>query len=236
MSLSKPIRAFHFEDRPVNVREWPAPDANFRPTYAASRTKPAEVRQFPRTWVELESAIEARLGVFEDRYRAECREQFERGLLEGRRLQEADAQRKLDAAREQLAKLAATVNDAIAGLRASLDRDAALLASAIAESWLKQIVSLNPGAFLSALSDATAPLAHLDDIVVRLNPADYKTLADGIASGDQTALEFAGFRITPDATIAVGGAVAESRGGTVDARLSTRIDRARELIAAERHV
>jgi flagellar biosynthesis/type III secretory pathway protein FliH len=234
--LSKPIRAFHFDERPVRLRELPAPDAEFRPSYSSSTPQKSAVKQFPRTWVELERVIEARLGVFEERYRAECQDQFQRGVLEGRRLQEADAQRKLEAAREPIAHLAGAMNTATAELRANLDRDAASLATAIAESWLKQIVSLNPSAFLAALSDAVAPLSHLDDITVRLNPADYKTLAEGIAADEQSFLQFASLRITPDASVAVGGAVAESRGGTVDARLNTRIDRARELIAAERHV
>ncbi|MCI0524631.1 MAG: hypothetical protein L0Y75_05140, partial [Acidobacteria bacterium] len=223
MSLSKPLRAVQIDECPIRLREFQLAAASFRPVYADSVAHPPAVKQFPRNWVELERAIETRLQAFDDRHHAECRDQFERGVLEGRRLQEAEAQRKLDAAQKQMALLVDTVNKSIADLRASLDRDASALASAIAESWLKQIVSLNPSAFLAALRDATAPLSHLDDITVRLNPADYRTLAEGIAAGDRASLEFADFRITPDASIAVGGAVAESRGGTVDARLNTRI-------------
>ena len=234
--MSKPLRAVQVDECPINLREFQPADAEFRPVYAENIAHRPAVKQFPRNWVELERAIETRLQAFEERHHAECQDQFQRGVLEGRRLQEAEAQRKLEAAQKQIALLAETVNKTIVDLRTALDRDAAALASAIAESWLMQVVCLNPTAFLAALRDVTAPLSHLDDITVRLNPADYKTLADGIAAGDQPSLEFADFRITPDASIALGGALAESRGGSVDARLSTRIDRARELIAAERHV
>lgn len=233
MSLFRPIKRADVAQQPLQLWETGVAFKEFHPTYQ-SRRKPAPSRQrFPRNWTELEALVEARLAQFEQRHQSECEQAFERGVQEGIRRQDQAAACKLSAAQDTLASLAEAVNAQLAEFRASICDQVTRLTAALAETWLRQQVAINPGVFLPALRDALELLAHLDDITVRLNPVDYRSLSDGIAAGEEDYLEYSNLRIIPDPEVAVGGAVAESAGGTVDCRLDTRIKQALQIIAPD---
>jgi len=157
---------------------------------------------------------------------------FERGVAEGMRRRADEITRQHEAAREPLARVALAVERELGVLRGDLYRQTVSMAAALAECWLREIAAINPTVFLAALREAMQPLEHLDDITVKLNPDDYSTLRDGIAAGAEEYLQFARLRIVADARIEAGGVVAESEGGSVDARLRTRIEHALGVIGA----
>lgn len=159
---------------------------------------------------------------------------FQRGVAEGMRQRADEIIRQHEAAREPLARVALAVERELAELRGDLYRQTVSMAAALAECWLREIAVINPTVFLAALREAMQPLEHLDDITVKLHPDDYRTLRDGIAAGEEEFLQFARLRLVADAQIEAGGVVAESEGGSVDARLRTRIEHALGVIGAGR--
>lgn len=236
MSLSKPLRGLQLDSEPVVL----GAGAQHAPAFIAARdhgpVAPAAERRLPRTWTELERFLEERLAAFEERRRTEQTEAFERGVQECLRRQHASVDQRIAAARRPLSNVAQAVQSELALLREDLYRQTSELAAALTATLVGRLVALNAAAFLPALRDALEPLRHMDDIRVRLNPTDHETLKAGLGSGEELFTGFDQIDVISDATVAPGGAVAESRGGTVDARLQTRLKTAIQLLSSGSHV
>jgi flagellar assembly protein FliH len=236
MSLSKPLRGLQLDVEPVYL----GARAQHAPAFIASEKNgpvaPALERRLPRTWTELETLLEERLAAFEERRRKEEAEAFERGVQEGLRRQHSSVDQRIAAARRPLSNVAQAVQSELALLREDMYRQTSELAAALTATLVGRLLQLNPAAFLPALRDALEPLRHMDDIRVRLNPTDHETLKAGLGSGEDIFTGLDQIEVVSDANVAAGGAVAESRGGTVDARLETRLKTAIQLLSAGSHV
>jgi len=216
---------------PVPVGEEQSPRAAFEPSYGPPKAAATVSPALPRNWTELELLIETRLGAFESRHHAECETQFERGVQEGMRRQEEEVARKIAAAAGPLAAIQTAVTTRLDEDHSQIYNQAASLAAALGEVWLGNIVAIHPGAFQAALTDALAPLKHLDNIKVHLNPDDHQFLTTELQAGRILGDGQATIHLVADPEIPKGGAVANSSGGTVDARLRTRIERALEIVS-----
>jgi flagellar biosynthesis/type III secretory pathway protein FliH len=236
MSSSRPLASVALAERSVRIQELPPEEQDFVPQYprepvAAKAREP----RLPRSWVEFEQAVEERLAAFAERHRRECEEHFERGVQEGMRRRDAEVQKRLQAAAEPLRNLASQVEEQLARQQQDTYRQAARLAAALAKAWLGRMVCINETAFLAALEDAMAPLAHLDEITAHLHPSDYEALRAGIAAGDELFQAYRTLQIVADPEVEQGGVVTTSAGGSVDARIATRIERALEAIVVADH-
>jgi flagellar biosynthesis/type III secretory pathway protein FliH len=236
MSSSRPLAGVALADRSVRIQELPPEGQDFVPQYPRDSVA-AQARQprLPRSWLEFEQAVEERLAAFAERHRRECEEHFERGVQEGMRRRDGEVQKRLQAAGEPLQKLASEVETQLARQQQDTYRQAARLAAALAKAWLGRMVSVNETAFLAALEDALAPLAHLDEITAHLHPTDYETLRAGVAAEDEMFQAYRALRIVADPEVEPGGVVTTSAGGSVDARIATRIERALEAIVVADH-
>jgi len=199
--------------------------ATFEP---APRTE--AITAFPRSWSELEAVVETRLSEFEVRQRTECEQAFERGRVEGRREREADLQSRLNAAGEPWRAIQASVRRELAAYREELYRGTTELASALARAWLGSIVELNPRVFEAGMRKALDALGHQEEIEVKLHPEDYEKFRRGLDDRDSTLWESPDVTVTADPSVERGGAVAVSRSGTADARLSVRVQKALEWL------
>jgi flagellar biosynthesis/type III secretory pathway protein FliH len=236
MSSSKPLADVVLADRSLRIQECPPDDRTFVPEYEREPAAPtAKVPRLPRSWLEFEQAVEERLAAFEQRHQQECQEHCERGVREGMRRRDAEVQKRLQAAAEPLQHLVSEVETLLARQQQDTYRQAARLASALATAWLGRMVCLNETVFLAALEDALAPLKHLDEITAHLHPSDYAVLKAGVASGDELFQAYSGLQIVADPEVEQGGVVTTSAGGSVDARIATRIERALEAIIVDNH-
>ncbi len=213
----------------VRIDDLPGPDTLFVQSYVPVSHDDTTVRRLPRSWVEVEKMVEDRLSQFSDRHLRECNQQFERGVQEGIR-QSAST---MAAASGPIDSIVERLDGEIIQYWDQLYAQAATLASAIASQWFVDLVSINPHVFLSAMHDALEPLRHLDKITIRINPEDYETLKSGLNKGDIACLEFGSVDVVPDPAVQRGGAISTSEGGSVDARLKTRIRRTMELLRIE---
>lgn len=213
----------------IRVDELPGPDTFFVESYVPVTHDDTPVRRLPRSWVEVEKMVEERLSQFADRHFRECNQHFERGVQEGIR-QSAST---MEAASGPIDLIVERLDGDINQYWDQLYSQSATLASAIVSQWFVDLVSINPHVFLSAMRDALEPLRHLDKTTIRINPEDYETLKRGLNMGDLACIEFGSVDVAPDPTVQRGGAISTSDGGSVDARLKTRIKRTMELLRIE---
>lgn len=230
MSLSDQPNTSASAGGSVCVNDLPGPDKLFVESYVPKSTATPAPNRLPRSWDEVERMVEKRLAQFEDRHLKECEQSFERGIQEGFRQQEETLQKKLEAAATPIEAAAARLDDDMQSCRGEIYSQSAALASAVVSQWLVDLVSINPDVFASAMRDALEPLRHLDSTTIRLHPEDYETLREGLQRGDHTCAEFGSVNVVPDPKVERGGAISTSEGGSVDARLETRIQRSRELL------
>lgn len=202
-------------------------------TFVATFGAPAKVEaplSFPRTWSQLEAVVEARLVAFEERHRNENQEGFQRGLIEGKREQVSDLDKRLTEAQEPWRALQAGVRKELAAYREELYRGTTELAAALARAWLGSIVEMNPRVFEAGLRKALEALGHQEHIEVRLHPEDYESFCRGLNDRDETLWESPEVKVSPDPSVDRGGAVALAVGGTADARLAVRVQKALEWL------
>ena len=213
----------------VRVEDLPPLQRAFSATYALPRDVTEEAR-LPRNWSEFECLVESHLQQFEERHLQECQEAFERGRLEGRREQEAEVIRRLEAAAGPWRTLQATVLKELAAGREELYRAVTELSAALARAWLGKMVEVNPHVFEAGIRHALEALGEQDELDVRLNPADYARYCEGLKDPGALLSEAHAFTVSPDPQVDAGGAIATCRGGTADARLAVRVQKALEWL------
>lgn len=228
---SKLIAASPVEGRPVRILDLPLYSQAFRATYGPPERAPGEV-QLPRNWSQVEVLVESRLREFESRHSLECQAAFERGRLEGRREQEEEATRRLEAAAGPWRALQAAVQQELCKYREELYRAAAELAAALSRAWLANVVELNPHVFEAGLRQALEALGDQEEIEVRLHPEDYACYCEGHLDPDAVLAESQALTVRADPQVDRGGALVTSRGGTADARLAVRVQKALEWLSS----
>jgi flagellar biosynthesis/type III secretory pathway protein FliH len=205
----------------------------FTPSFTGSLVRPASPPAFPRNASELEQVVSQRVASAEDRHREECEAAFQRGIEEGLTRQHGAIDQKLAMARKPIAQLTQALTDHMAKEKESFAVQVTEIASALTRSLVGRLVEINPAAFLPALRDALEPLAHMSKVRVRMNPRDLDTLRTALGDEDVLFQGLPDLELVTDPQIDVGGAVAESRGGSVDARVTTRMQAALALLESD---
>jgi flagellar assembly protein FliH len=208
---------------------------SFVADYSSHKNFAPVVPRLPRNWLEVESLVQDRLKQFELRHQAECNAAFEEGIQEGMRRREEEIEGRLHAARKPWLDLSLKVTNQLRAYRDELYDAATSLAAGLGVAWFRRIVAINPVVFRAALEDALEPLSHQETIEIRLHPKDYAVLADALADSDELFGSLEGVKLREDASLSPGGLIAESAGGSVDARLETRLTRALEVLELTDH-
>lgn len=113
--------------------------------------------------------------------------------------------------------------------------DALEMAILIARRILEAELSSSPAALTGLIRSAIGRLGESRKIQVRLHPRDAEAVtAAGAADGDDGALAgmtLARVEIRADATLSPGDCIIDGEHGTVDGRLSTRLDEVRRVLS-----
>jgi flagellar biosynthesis/type III secretory pathway protein FliH len=139
-------------------------------------------------------------------------------------------------------EFAARLARAIADLRRSSERlaeqataDALEMALLIARRIIEAELSTGPAPLIGLIRSAIGRLGESRKVQVRLCPSDAEAVeAAGAADGDDGALAgmtLARVEIRADATLSPGDCIVDGEHGTVDGRLSTRLDEVRRILA-----
>lgn len=160
---------------------------------------------------------------------------YEAGLAAGRvaALEAAEAQTQAEITRLRsradslmirIGEVAERLGEHEADTAAVFARQAATAAAALAEAIIRRELSDDSRRAAAAMERVLTGLDRRHEARVRLHPDDFAVLG-----GTEVPANVA---IEPDATLLPGDAVAHTDDRTVDARIATAIDRAREILEA----
>ena len=188
----------------------------------------AEVFEFsalerPRFLVGDAGSAEERLAAL----RAEAeRSGFEQGLARGRDEARAQLQHALQSV-QAAEQAAADVRDAYL---AKAEAAAVELAFQIAEKVIGAAVAADPQAVLDIVSGALLRTTDRDHLVLEVNPDDFDLVRD---AASELAARLGGIRrmeVVSERRVDRGGCVVRTEEGEIDARLSSQIERVRQLL------
>lgn len=143
-------------------------------------------------------------------------------------------------ARVDLAPAASALTEAVDRLREqqaaaadAVEAQAARLAVDIAEKVVAGAVAVEPERVLDVVRGALRAIVERERLVIQVNPADLPLVHEGMAevAGSLGGIEHVD--VQEERRVQRGGAIVRTTVGVVDARLQTKLDRAREAVEAQ---
>jgi flagellar assembly protein FliH len=165
------------------------------------------------------AAAEAELAALRDAARAEG---FEQGRAEGL----AGAQlalATLDAASRAVAEAHAAITD-------SLEAEAVELALALAGKIVAGAVAVDPSLVLEAVRGALRGIVERERVTVLVNPDDLAHVREAIGGIEASLGGIEHCEVQAERRVGRGGAIVRTPDGDVDARVETKLERAREIV------
>lgn len=150
------------------------------------------------------------------------REAYEKGYAHGEQAGMELATKKAEALLERyissLTQLGRTRNDVLL----QLEKDVVKLAAAIAKKIIHREIQADPEIILTMVRIALSRVGEKSLVNVRLNPVDFKFVADNKARLG-TPSELAGITLIEDHSIARGGCLLDTEAGSIDARVDEQL-------------
>jgi flagellar assembly protein FliH len=173
---------------------------------------------------------EVQAGISEDELLQRVQESYDRGFEEGQRQAERGLANVFKSLREGISEI---INLREQILRDS-EEDLLKLSILVAGKIVRQEITQDRGILAKVVTAAIDSASESDDIVVRLNPEDYKLVTsqklhylNGL-SGERT------LNLKPDDTVSFGGCIIDTVMGEIDARLETQLEEIRKRLMEER--
>jgi flagellar assembly protein FliH len=160
-----------------------------------------------------------------ERLRAEAREE---GFAAGR----AEALAALEPALAALASAASSLESRQASLASELERRAVDLGLALAAKVLAGALEVEPERVVESVRGALRGIVERERIIVLVNPEDMELVRGAM---DEVRASLGGIEhceVQAERRVARGGCIVRTPVGDVDARVETKLERAREVVAA----
>ena len=175
-------------------------------------------------------SIVARAKAEADRIRNEARQQgYAEGLVAGRADLRATAEPIVDAlsqAIEEVRGLQLEIADLV-------EREAVVLAMEVAEKVVAGAVAVEPERVLDVVRGALRALVERERVILLVNPEDLAIVREGL---DELAGSLGGMEhvdVQEERRVQRGGAVVRTSVGEVDAKIRTKLERARSAVEAQ---
>jgi len=155
------------------------------------------------------------------------------GFQEGFAAGQAEARVQLEPAASALSEALAALRDLQARSADTVERHAVDLAVRIAEKVLAGALEVEPERVLDVVSGALHAIVERERVVVQVNPDDLELVR---ASVDDISRSLGGIDhldVQQERRVPRGGALLRTAVGEVDARISTKLEKARAVIEAE---
>jgi flagellar assembly protein FliH len=164
-----------------------------------------------------------------ERVRAEARQQgFAEGMVAGRA--------ELRAVAEPIVEALSNSIDELRALQANaadiLEREAVVLAMEVAEKVVAGAIAVEPERVLDVIRGALRALVERERVVLMVNPEDLAIVREGL---DELAGSLGGMEhveVQEERRVSRGGAVVRTTIGEVDARIETKLARAKAAVEA----
>jgi flagellar biosynthesis/type III secretory pathway protein FliH len=194
---------------------------------------PAPVRKRPPTMEEATSRareIVARAEAEADRIRNEARQQgFAEGHVAGRA--------ELRAAAEPIVDALSTSVDELRELQANaadiIEAEAVVLAIEVAEKVVAGTIEIEPERVLDVIRGALRAIVERERVVLLVNPDDLAIVREGLDElrGSLGGMEH--IEVQEERRVSRGGAVVRTTVGEIDARVQTKLARAKSAVEAQ---
>lgn len=155
------------------------------------------------------------------------------GMAEGRREGLAAARAELEPAAAALAEAGAGAAALSAELAVRLEGEAVELAVRLAEKIAACALDVRPERIVEVVRGALRPLVERERVVVQIHPDDLALVREAAGDLVDSLGGIQHFDVQGERRVTRGGAVVRTPEGEVDARLETKLERAREVVAAE---
>lgn len=174
--------------------------------------------------------VVARAEAEAERIRNEARQQgYAEGMVAGRSELRALAEPIVESLSSAVEELRALQEEAAA----MVERDAVILAMEIAEKVVSGAVAVEPERVLDVVKGALRAIVERERIVIQVNPEDLAIMREGL---DELAGSLGGIEhveVQEERRVDRGGAVVRTSVGEIDARIATKLDRARVAVEEE---
>ena len=197
-------------------------------TLDGSAIRPYALRRFDET--PSEKVIVSKTESPEMQLKRRETEAYERGYQEGFAKGEADAQARVQAVVDRLTTILQEIEHFVTRESEKLAPQLVLLAIDIAEKVIHKSLQLDRDIVLPVTKDALQKVADTyDEVVLRINPADYEILHEQIRTLKEEA-GLKGITLEPNESITAGGCYIETISGSVDARIEEQMKEAANAV------
>ena len=155
------------------------------------------------------------------------------GYEAGRRAAEAEAAERMDPALAAIGEALMQVREMRERTADEVERHAVELALQVAEKAIVGALEAQPERVIDVVRGALRCLVERERVVILVNPEDLETMRE--AAGDLVR-SLGGIEhcdVQEERRVDRGGAIVRSATGEIDARVQTKLDRAREVLEAE---
>ena len=155
------------------------------------------------------------------------------GLAEGRRAGLEQTAAELHSASTAMTEAAAELRRIGLETADKVEREAVLLGLQVAEKVLAGAIAVQPARVVDVVRGALRCLVERDRVLVLMHPGDMALVRDAVEGlrGQLGGIEH--LEVQEERRMIRGGAMVRSRSGEVDARIETKLQRAREVVEAE---
>lgn len=165
-----------------------------------------------------------------DRIREDARRAaLEEGYAAGR----ADALQELAPAAEALATALAAARAREVEVAERIERDAVGLAAAIAEKVVAGAIAVEPERVLDVIRGALRAIVERESVVLQVNPDDLELVRDSLTEIAASLGGIDHLEVQGERRVERGGALLRTSVGEVDARVQTKLEKARAAVEAE---
>src|SRR4051794_21434641 len=157
------------------------------------------------------------------------REGYAEGMVAGR----DDLRRLAEPAVEALSEAAKRVREFEAQAADNVERQAVVLAMDVAEKVVAGAIEVEPDRVLDVVRGALRAIVERERLVIQVNPEDLEIVREGLdeLTGSLGGIEHV--EVQEERRVQRGGAVVRTVVGEVDAKIRTKLDRAREAVLKE---
>jgi flagellar assembly protein FliH len=173
---------------------------------------------------------ETLLGITEDELLQRVQDAYDRGLEEGQR----QAERGLDNVFKALRGGVSEIFDLRRRLLRDSEEDLLKLSILVARKIVQQEIAQDRGILAKVVAAAIDGLSERDDIVVRLNPEDYRQVTTHKQHYLNNLNAERPINLKPDDAVSFGSCIIETVMGEIDARLDTQLDEIYKRLIDER--
>ncbi|MEA2449453.1 MAG: flagellar assembly protein FliH [Thermoleophilaceae bacterium] len=165
-----------------------------------------------------------------ERIRSVARQQ---GQAEGYAAGLVEAQAALEPVFAAMAEAVERLREQEATVAAAVEAQAAGLAVEIAEKVVAGALDVEPERVLDVIRGALRAIVERERIVVQVNPADLEIVREAMADVAASLGGIEHVDVQEERRVARGGAIVRTTVGELDARIATKLERARDAVAAE---